>query len=254
MNDIVLLKNKIDRYLQKYFESKIDESKKTSRFSQKAVEILANYTLRGGKRIRPILFIYAYGAMKGKIDENIIKTSIFLELLQSSLLVHDDVIDQDDLRRGEKTVHKQYELYLGELNEHFGKSMAIILGDLSLSYSYEILAEAKFDDKLIIEAVKQYSRFVSLVDFGQMEDTLSGYKTNICESDIETIHYYKTATYTSILPITLGVILAGVKVNYMKPLLLYAKNIGLMFQIVDDIIGIFAVMLDKRKSFRSERR
>lgn len=107
-----IYKEKINLYLQRFFVKETKKAGKISPFAKKIIHSLADYTLRGGKRIRALLMIYSYQGITGKITDEIIKSSISMELVQSSLLVHDDIMDRDDLRRGGPTIHKEYTQYL----------------------------------------------------------------------------------------------------------------------------------------------
>lgn len=248
------LKKKINESLKKYFDRKIKEAKDISANNYDIVNSLSEYTLRGGKRIRPILFIYSYEAISGNTDIEIINNSIFLELLQSSLLIHDDIMDRDDLRRGKITFHKKYENYTGNKDSHLGNSLAIVAGDLALNYSYQILNSIKVKNTNKERAISMYADFVSKVDYGQIEDVLSAKDKGINKDRIEMVNYYKTATYTAILPILMGALLAGANKIQKALLNIYAKNIGIAFQLIDDIIGIFGTQTEIGKNVASDIR
>ncbi|MEM0145314.1 MAG: polyprenyl synthetase family protein, partial [Thermoplasmata archaeon] len=98
----------IESHLLEFFKSK----KKDLEFNPYVLELFNNieeYTMRGGKRLRPILMIVGYKLYGGKNEEEIIKASCSIEMVQSYLLIHDDVIDESNLRRNKPTLHKIYE-------------------------------------------------------------------------------------------------------------------------------------------------
>lgn len=237
-SQIKLYREKINCELKKYFDQRTKEAKKISAFSNKMIKSLENFSLRGGQRIRPMLLIFGYKAITGIINERIIKASIAIELIESSLLIHDDIIDRDDLRRGGFTIHKEYSDYLKKEDIHFGESMAILIGNIANNYSYRLLVESSFatDDK--IEAIKIFSSILDKVNFGQALDSLPIGK-NINEKDVDQIHLNKTATYTGQLPILLGTILAGASEKQKNILNSFARKLGQAFQVQDDIVGTF---------------
>ena len=96
--------NDINKELEIFFDDKISHLK--DEFFIEITKSLAEYTLRGGKRMRPIFMIYGYAEITGKVTDDIIRISIFLELIQSSLLVHADIMDDDKIRRGGITSHE----------------------------------------------------------------------------------------------------------------------------------------------------
>lgn len=227
-------KNKINLELAKYFELKILEAAKISPFCERITRSLANYTLRGGNRIRSFLFIYGHKSIIGKISEEIIKASLSMELIQSSLLVHDDIIDQDNLRRGGPTIHYEY----GKKDKHFGESIAIIAGDLAFNFAYEIIDDSKFENSCKIQALKLFLSLVTKVNYGQVLDIIP-MNSKTSQKDVDLVHMNKTASYTGELPLLVGATLAGADKNLLKTLDLFAKKIGQAFQIQDDMIGIF---------------
>lgn len=246
---LVHYKEQIDKQLALFFKEKTSEAKKISRFTAQLTESLTDYTLRGGKRIRPLFFIFGYQAIAGKVTTEAIKASLCTELLQSSLLIHDDIIDQDIFRRGGKTIHYQYSSYLktnnDAKNKHFGETMAIIIGNLAANFAYEIISNSKFSPNNKNKAIKSISNLINKVNYGQSLDVLISENKEFCQKDIENIHYYKTATYTVELPLLIGVTLAGASDKIVKKISKFAYNIGRAFQIQDDIIGMFG---DEKKS------
>lgn len=238
-------KQKVDKTLEEYFKRKIKEYKIISPFVGKFTEDLAEFTLRGGKRFRPALIFYSYKLFGGKDDKEILKLSIFIELIQSFLLIHDDIMDRASLRRGGRTIHKTYEKYSKDSkfndDSHFGSTMGILSGDLANQLALEIIGESNFPYKNINELIKLVSREISKVCFGQIHDILLNYNYPklYTEADILKVHFYKTATYTYRLPLLAGAILAGATNSQIKILERYAMFSGIAFQIRDDVLGVF---------------
>ncbi|MBD3363225.1 polyprenyl synthetase family protein [Candidatus Dojkabacteria bacterium] len=207
------------------------------------VNMLEEYTLRGGKRIRAALMINSYNLFNSENLEDIYKLSIFIELIQSWLLIHDDITDHDDLRRGGPTFHKMYEKLASKYNfkdqADFGRNLAILGGDLISIFPIQLLTETNFDPKLKLKFIDYAYKKLADVGAGQIFDVITSKSTKYTEEDIIKIHELKTATYTFELPIYTGALLGGAEQNELIILTEYAKNAGIAFQIRDDILGMF---------------
>ncbi len=232
-------KEKIEESLSAFFREKKRSLEHWS--SREACDILEEYTLRGGKRIRAILMILGYQLYGGKDEKEIIKASSSLELIQSYLLIHDDIMDQSELRRGKKTVHRIYEDlhlrrgYAGS-PRRFGENMGIILGDLANAYAMEILAASRFPADRKIKAMEKLNEIIEYTGYGQIIDIYSGMVSDFREEDVLLLHKYKTARYTIEGPLVLGAILAGHSGEGLEN---FAIPVGIAFQLKDDILGLF---------------
>ncbi len=240
-NILKYYKEKIELRLKTFLDEKIIEAEKISDSSREIMQHIKEFNLRGGKRIRSILIIMAYKSLGGKNENAIIDIAVSAELMQSFLLIHDDIIDDDDLRRGGPTMHKIYaEKYKNYNNlKKFGESMAIIAGDLLASLGNEIIAKSDFDDKKKLKLLQKFNKVVKLTGYGEIIDILSGLKTNVTEEDISKMHKLKTAVYTIEGPLHMGAIAAGASDEQLKTLTKYAIPLGQAFQIKDDILGMF---------------
>ena len=202
------------------------------------------YTLRGGKRLRPIFCILGYKCLSDHNLEAIIAASISLELMQSSLLVHDDIMDEDELRRGKRTFHivckDLCERQFGKnKSRRFGENIAIVAGDLLEAYGEEVLAKSSFKSDYVKKALATYAEIVKNVGYGQILDITAERKGSFTEDDILTIHKLKTASYTIEGPLHIGALLAGADEADLQILSAYGIPLGLAFQIQDDILGLF---------------
>lgn len=225
-------KEKVNLALKIFLERKLE---KDGKYSPKIKELLDNileFNLRSAKRIRPIICILAYKCFNQ--DERIINASIALELMQSYLLIHDDIIDNSDLRRGKPSMHKLYD----SLGGKFGKSIAILAGNLCSSFVYESILESEFNEKEKIEAIKYLSWINNRENYGQALDIFPGFE-NLKEGDIWKIYELKTSSYTTQGPIYLGCALANAPQETSERLQEYAYNLGLAFQLQDDLNGVF---------------
>ncbi len=250
---------KINNQLELFFKQKIDQTKDISPHVLEMMQHLEEFTLRGGKRIRPILLIFGYKCINKTTtdkyyneelvnEENeIIKAAMAVELMESFLLIHDDIIDNDDLRRGKPTLHRIYEKNttlnnkkeIPDDKKHFGKSMAIIGGDILAVLGSEILLSTNFSDQNKIETLNIFNKTIINTCFGEMLDVYSEFEQGLTEDDINKIHLLKTAKYTIEAPLHIGAIFAGANNVQLKTLSDYALNLGRAFQIQDDILGVF---------------
>ncbi len=238
-------KHKADAKLSKYFEQKIEEATHTSPFAADITQQLADFTLGGGKRFRAALIYYAYKLFGGSDEDAIISLSLFIELLQSFLLIHDDIMDRSVLRRGHPTIHKVYEAYSQqhELHDdsHFGLTMAILCGDLANQLALGIVGESPFPADYKSKLVSLISEEVTKVCFGQQQDILLDYNipSTYTKEDILALYRNKTATYTFKLPLFAGALLAGASEEALRALEGFAIPSGIAYQIRDDVLGVF---------------
>ncbi len=196
---------------------------------------IADLTLRGGKRLRPILTAVAYEAFApGESFERIAPSLVALELLQSYLLTHDDWMDGDALRRGGASVHTA-------LAERFGTAEAgahagILAGDLASAYATEALLETDVPPPALVEALREFAEMHHRVVLGQTLDVRS-----VCResSEIERMHDLKTGSYTVRGPLRLGAALAGAPAAAREKLDAFAAPLGVAFQLSDDLLGAF---------------
>jgi len=233
----------VEKELNLFFNDKLAKAELIDPASKEMIELLKEYTLRGGKRLRAALVYHSYRCFSKKNLKEIIKASMAMELLQSYLLIHDDIMDNDDLRRNGPTLHISYKGiaekdFKKTDSKHFGISMAILAGDICCSFANEIIAELDIKERYKTAALKALNHTTHKVIYGQALDLLSELR-KVDEKDIEKIHKLKTATYTIEAPLHIGALLAGAKEKHLQTLSSYAIPLGKAFQIQDDILGMF---------------
>lgn len=242
-----LLKNfkkRFEPFLERYFDEKLKQAGEVDMIAEEAVEMIKDYTLAGGKRIRPAVMHFAYLAAGGKDNEKIIKASMSMELLHSFLLIHDDIIDKDASRHGVATIHERYKKIgkkynLAKDSEHFGNSMAIISGDMVASMACDILFNSDFPAETIVRALDKLQKIVFVTIPGEMIDVIMSHTGEATEEKILKMHEGKTARYTFEGPLHLGALLAGADETLLEKFSAYALPLGKAFQIQDDILGVF---------------
>ena len=237
-------KEKVDVEIEIYLDKAIKEAEEKDAVIADSLKYVKKVILSGGKRLRPAFMYYGYLAVGGKEKEKIIKASVSIELIHTFLLIHDDIIDRDSKRHGLPTINNRYEkiskkLFLGKNAEHFGNSMAIIIGDMVCALGNQIIFNSEFDPKLIMKALDALQDIISYTVIGQSLDLYTEYKKQSTEKEILKICEYKTAKYTIEGPLYLGAILGGADKKILSAITQYSIPVGTAFQIQDDILGIF---------------
>lgn len=237
-------KARIDPYIVAYFDSAIDDAKREDELVAEALVAAKELALAGGKRLRPAFMYHGYLASGGDEEEKILKASVAVELLHLFLLVHDDIIDRDDIRHGIPTLHRKYadigrKYFPLEDTDHFGMSIAIIMGDMLMAFGNDIIFRAEFPQDRILRALSKLQRVVSYTVIGQGRDIYMEYRKEASEEEILRMYRNKTAQYTVDGPIQLGSVLAGASDDVSGRWSEYALPVGVAFQIRDDILGIF---------------
>lgn len=243
----------IDKKLEDYWKTELainfgfNEKQKT--LVQKMLLHSTEHNLRPAKRIRGAFVYYGYMLGNGVVDERIWKAAMAVELVHTALLMHDDVMDQDEIRRGALTTHKFFE---GD-DPHYGESMAYTVGDAVLTIGYQLLLDSGFEDTLTIAAERKLLRGITNTAWGQAYDnTLEKLRSEWVEDDVMAVHKAKTAIYTYENPLYIGAILAGLKGEVFEVLTDYSMDGGVSFQLQDDILGIYGNPEKTGKSANSD--
>jgi geranylgeranyl diphosphate synthase type I len=192
--------------------------------------------LRGGKRLRAILVSAAFEACGGSPAHwpAAIGAGASLELLQGYLLVHDDWMDGDDVRRGGPSVPA---LMRKRFAQH-GDAASILAGDLACSWSQACLLQAGdgVDPARLALAAAELA--------AAQEEVVSGQVLDVCghaadAAAVEAVHALKTASYTVRAPVAIGARLAGARHEQVAALIAFAEPLGVAFQLRDDVLGVF---------------
>lgn len=230
----------VENYINTYLNSQLEEAKKINSDYAHLWEVIIDVNGAGGKRIRPYMTVLAYKAFGGTNYESILPVASAMELLHCAMLIHDDVIDRDYIRRGKPNVAGQYyKKYQGnDDRSHLAASAAIIAGDLLISSAYQIVLESDFDAEQKLIAHKIIGEAIFEVCGGELMDT----EAVIYEPDEVNslkIAELKTAGYSFDAPLRMGAILAGASEDSVKTLSDYARSVGVAFQLTDDMLGVF---------------
>lgn len=201
-----------------------------------------------GARIRPLLCCCGYaiaGGEGGLLDERIIRAAASIELLHTFAILHDDVMDGSDLRRGESSLFRRIADERADLSDaealHYGISVAILAGDLALVLSDQLFSRCGFDSDRLLEAYAPLSKMRLDAVAGQYLDlTHSGRPADHPDPDVAmTISRLKTGSYSVEGPLMVGATLAGVTEAAARALQDFARPLGQAFQLTDDLMGLF---------------
>lgn len=217
-----ILKEKADE-VEKDLENLMTLEEETA---PQLTEAMKYTLLSGGKRIRPVLTLLTAELLAGNY-EAALKAGSALEMIHSYSLIHDDLpaMDDDQLRRGKKTNHLV-----------FGEAAAILAGDALLTYAFEVLAELDLDPAAkvkIIANTAKYSGQQGMVG-GQVLD-LEAENKELTLAEMQKVHRAKTGALIKAAVLN-GVYCSEYNAQAEKALLAYAENIGVLFQIVDDLL------------------
>ena len=184
----------------------------------------------GGKRIRPILCMEAGRMIAGGLPQGIEELGAALEMLHTYSLIHDDLpaLDNDDLRRGRPTCHVM-----------FGEAMAILAGDALQTQAYEVLAKLHCPPEARVRIIAEVAHGTGTVD-GMIGGQVVDLESEHGEPDVkqlEYIHRAKTAALISACLVS-GGMYAGAKEDDVRRLRSFGQQIGLAFQIIDDVLDV----------------
>ncbi|MGH2698356.1 MAG: polyprenyl synthetase family protein [Actinomycetota bacterium] len=192
------------------------------------IEELWRMISAGGKRLRPAFCYWGYRAGGGQHGDDILRAAASLELLHTFALVHDDIMDASDERRGERTVHALH-----------GLSVAVLAGDLSLVLADARLIESGFSAEPMQRAMNAYQMMRQEVIAGQYLDVASETNTAITEAEARRIAVLKSGRYSIEKPIVIGACLAGASEDVVAGLAAAGEPLGEAFQFRDDLLGTF---------------
>lgn len=239
----------VDREINGFFDGKIKEAK--DRFLKISYRHLKEFVLRPGKRIRPIAAIMAYKAIKDGNEERIYPVSIAPELFHASSLIHDDIMDEDMMRRNKKTMHRIFgdyfkkkfknKKYDGNIFDSYSKrfavSMGIIQGNLLYSLSFSSVLDSRLDDKMKSLSLSILNEGYCKTNEGQIFDLVMAANEKADEKSYIDMAIGKTASPLS-AAVLFGAALNNATSFQIQQLQKYSLLVGLAFQIQDDIIDM----------------
>jgi geranylgeranyl diphosphate synthase type I len=222
---------RIDDRLAAFLAPRVATAAQVSPEVAAAAGALQRLALRGGKRMRAALLGASYVACGTDAEWASVESAmVAIELLQVYLLVHDDWMDDDDVRRGGPSVHAALRDRLGD--RALGDAAAILAGDLASAYAQEALFETALPSDRVVRAAKAYARIQEEVVLGQLAEIRA-------TASVEMVHALKTASYTVTGPVAMGACLAGATDDLLAELARFGRPLGIAFQLRDDLLGVY---------------
>ena len=238
----------------------------SNRFLEEALEQFVSSN-KGGKFLRASLIALGYQSC-GNDDDKYLPLGIALELFQTSILIHDDIIDKADKRRGMDTIPLKYQkLYSDPIKcdksfedkrKDIGTSMALCLGDMGFYLALQVIAQNYKDNENLGRVLEYYNSVAIKTCEGEMVDVILPFYEEFFDSfdDLEShvmeIYKLKTAWYTVVGPYCLGAILGGLSSDKVQRLEEALLGLGIAFQIKDDLLGIYGDEAHIGKSVTSD--
>jgi geranylgeranyl diphosphate synthase type I len=204
--------------------------------------------LAGGKRLRPAFCYWGWRAAGGRDCPEIFAAAASLELLQASALIHDDVMDASDTRRGQPAVHRQFAARHTAAGrpgsaDQFGTGAAILIGDALLAWTDELYHDSGFGSEVLRRGQPPFDAMRSEVAAGQFLDLVSQFSQDTSVASALRVITYKTAKYTIERPLQLGAALAARPEPAASAIAAactgYGIPLGIAFQLRDDVLGVF---------------
>ena len=208
----------------------------------------ARQAVTGGKRFRAMFCYWGFNAVRSSADDAeetmVLRAAAALELLHASALVHDDLMDASDTRRGKPSMHRAFEgqhrgaAWRGD-PQQYGAAAAILLGDLLLSWADELLRSCGLPQDVVLEALRFFDITRSEVIVGQFLDVSVQARADADVEQSMRVLRYKSAKYSVERPLHVGAALAGGSEETITALTAYGLPLGEAFQLRDDLLGVF---------------
>lgn len=259
MSESVRFVDVIDGRLSDFFTAKRSEVKRISDDLVPLVDY-SQSLLSGGKRFRARFCYWGYRAIAGlrsdtppqSAEHPAFTLATALEVFHAAALVHDDIMDKSDTRRGEASAHRHFEALhqaqgFDKDGSHYGESAALMVGDLLLAWSSELVTQAlsEINDSSVIAAVRgEFHQMWNEVTMGQFLDIHEESCWPLVPNDQRferamTVVTYKSAKYSMEAPLRLGAALAGGSAEQREQLASFGLPLGVAFQLRDDMLGVF---------------
>jgi geranylgeranyl diphosphate synthase, type I len=237
------LRSRVDKAVDDHLAHQADVLDAVGEDLAPLMEALADL-LRGGKRLRPAFCYWGWRGAGGADDQPIVTVAAALEMFQAAALIHDDVMDGSDSRRGQPSLHRRVAAlhrrhgWLGSPDD-FGVAGAILAGDLCLSWCDEMYAGSGLPAADLLRGRAVFDRMRTELMCGQYLDMLESAQSSTTVARARHVILYKSAKYTVAQPLLLGGTLAGAGADLLSTYRVYGRALGEAFQLRDDVLGVF---------------
>jgi geranylgeranyl pyrophosphate synthase len=224
--------------LNKFFDEATKEAEDYHPFIAKVYSDLEEFVLRKGKRLASCSTLLIYKGYTGKADDKILDVCVGIELYRHAILVHDDLVDMDNLRRGGSTLHKKFMNNYEPYTPHFGEGTAIFAGNIAYSLALDSILNSGFPAEKVGRVLHLLSEGYREVNESQILDLLFEFK----DVDVNEWRVMAGKRAASLFKVTMlaGAVLGDAPEKDHRMLGEAAENMGYSFDIQDDIIDSFA--------------
>ena len=225
----------IEEDLKSRLDEMVRDGQKYHPFLADVYDATREFVQRGGRRLSACSTLIVYQGFTGQIDERIVRVCSGIELYRHSILIHDDIVDAEEKRRGGDTLHKTI---AREFDERFGVASAMFAGNILYAQAIECLMQSGFEQDKLVDAAKLLAAEFRAVNESQILDMLFEYK----DPDVKEWEVMAGRRAASLFKASMlvGAILASATEKDREQLLIAARHIGFAFDIQDDIIDTFA--------------
>ncbi|MEU1618697.1 polyprenyl synthetase family protein [Streptomyces sp. NPDC005722] len=240
--DLQAVRSGVDAVLDDFFGSRPRSAETEAEGTFALAGDVSDFVTRGGKRLRPLLCAVGWHAGgKTTISDVVLRTAASLELFHAFALIHDDIMDRSDLRRGAPTVHRAVESRYPDhpAREDVGTGAAILAGNLALVWSDELLHTAGLSPAELAAVLPVIDVMRTEIVYGQYLDLTTRVDAHAGVESALRVARYKTAKYTFERPLHVGAALAGAGQGLRAALSAFALPAGESFQLRDDVLGVF---------------
>lgn len=217
---------------------KLQKQHATNRWGKDAIERLELF-MQNGKMMRGTLVFLGFEIIEEYPTNDVLLTAQAIEFFQAGLLIHDDIMDSDELRRGKPSIHTQYTKLIEQENGrdpiHTGQSLGVCVGDAAFFLGFQLLNQTR--NQRILDL---FSQELTNVSFAQMQDVHNGTTLkNVQLEDILSLYRHKTGHYSIALPMIAGAMLAGANNDTLQHVDKFGTAIGIAYQLLDDKLNLF---------------
>ncbi|WP_239075340.1 polyprenyl synthetase family protein [Planosporangium flavigriseum] len=238
------LRTRVDAALGTFLARRRDHLKSIDEALLPVADAIEQFVLGGGKRLRPAFAYWGYRAAGGADRDEVVAGAAALEFVQASALIHDDVMDGSDTRRGEPAMHRRFaslhrgSKWLGDPDD-FGTASAILLGDLCLVWSDDMLHSSGLDPVTLARARGVFDDMRTEVTVGQYLDIHTQATGDTSLQRASLVARFKSAKYTVERPLLLGAAFADAPPEIFRAYEAFGLPLGEAFQLRDDVLGVF---------------
>ena len=246
-------KDAIEKALEEFLDEKIAQIAHLSDWHRQYYENVKEYLMRGGKRFRPILVVVGHKAISEDADKKLYRAACSVEVLHNGSLLHDDLIDHDETRRGGKTFHATYRdqfVAMGAAEEQaqdYGMTMAILGGDSLINLGAYAISSAELDPDVSVKCQYLYQKtFEDLVDGVLLEMNMIKDTKATPATYLEMVRMKTAVLFEKSL--AMGAYIARGTESQIQALCEFGLKVGQAFQVQDDVLGSFG---DEKKTGKS---